>query len=141
MIQELSETPEYKDEVASIGFSTWKEECHLLGIHSVEDYKKSMGRTVIAVQDGLIGQVSIDECDLETHKHLSPWLCSLYVKSPYRLQGIAGRLIEYVVKDYDVLYLWCTEGGFSMYISSRSKGRTRCWWQTLCLRPKRQTRH
>ena len=109
MIQELSETPEYKDEVASIGFSTWKEECHLLGIHSVEDYKKSMGRTVIAVQDGLIGQVSIDECDLETHKHLSPWLCSLYVKSPYRLQGIAGRLIEYVVKDYDVLYLWCTE--------------------------------
>ena len=66
MIQELSETPEYKDEVASIGFSTWKEECHLLGIHSVEDYKKSMGRTVIAVQDGLIGQVSIDECDLFT---------------------------------------------------------------------------
>ena len=58
MIQELSETPEYKDEVASIGFSTWKEECHLLGIHSVEDYKKSMGRTVIAVQDA--GQVSIE---------------------------------------------------------------------------------
>ena len=46
---------------------------------------------------------AIDECDLETHKHLS--LCSLYVKSPYRLHGIAGRLIEYVVKDYDVLYL------------------------------------
>ena len=50
-------------------------------------------------------QVSIDECDLETHKHLS--LCSLYVKSPYRREQ--GRLIEYVVKDYDVLYLWCTE--------------------------------
>ena len=45
-----------KDEVASIGFSTWKEECHLIGIHSVEDYKQSMGRTVIAVQ----GRVDLD---------------------------------------------------------------------------------
>ena len=59
----------------------------------------------------LLGSVSLEKIDMDTRKFLTPWLASLYVEPANREQGIASKLIEYVVsyaeqQCYKNLYLF-----------------------------------
>ena len=50
---------------------------------------------LIALNDGkAAGSASLVKSDMDTHKHLTPWLASVYVHNDYRCQGIASQLIE-----------------------------------------------
>jgi predicted N-acetyltransferase YhbS len=67
----------------------------------------------------VIGTVSLDESDLPSHDHLSPWLASLYVVPSHRRAGVARALINHLVafadsKGIASIYLW-TPGSTELY--------------------------
>ena len=102
----LSDCPEYTYDIAKTCFDYWKPECIALNIMNVEDYIASMGYTIVAVDNGWVGTVSVDAEDLSTHKYLSPWLSSLFVKENYRGKGIAKLLVSCICSAHDIIYLW-----------------------------------
>lgn len=60
----------------------------------------SIPNCLLALKDDIVvGSASLVESDLETHLHLSPWLASVYVHSPYRRQGIASQLIQQCIEN------------------------------------------
>lgn len=66
---------------------------------------------IALISDEPVGSASLVVSDMESHKHLSPWLASVYVQKTNRRQGIATQLIEACLKnarDYGVktLYLF-----------------------------------
>jgi predicted N-acetyltransferase YhbS len=72
----------------------------------------------------VIGTVSLDESDLPSHYHLSPWLASLFVAPEARERGIATALVRYALdfaalQKIPSLYLW-TPGPTRLY--------ERCRW-------------
>lgn len=68
--------------------------------------------TLVAFADTLpIGSASLVECDLPSHQHLTPWLASLFVATPYQKQGIGGKLVQQIESiaanmSYQQLYLF-----------------------------------
>lgn len=57
-------------------------------------------------ENKLIGVCIIDHEDMKVHPHLTPWLSSVYILPPYRKNGYATELLQYVLPKYEVLYLW-----------------------------------
>lgn len=56
--------------------------------------------TIVAEKDSeLLGSASIVEYDMDTHKHLSPWLASVYVKSEHRRNGIGTILVKRMIEE------------------------------------------
>src|SRR5437867_10096139 len=50
--------------------------------------------TIIAIENGeALGSISLLEDDMDTHKHLSPWLASLFVVPQKRGRGIGAKLV------------------------------------------------
>ena len=79
--------------------------------------RQSLPLALVAFTDTLpVGSVSLVECDLPSHQHLTPWLASLFVTTPYQKQGIGSKLVQQIesiaVKiGYRQLYLftWTAE--------------------------------
>jgi predicted N-acetyltransferase YhbS len=56
--------------------------------------------TIVAVENGEpLGSVSLLEDDMDTHKHLSPWLASLFVVTRKRGQGIGAKLVMRLIEE------------------------------------------
>jgi GNAT superfamily N-acetyltransferase len=68
--------------------------------------------TFVAVEDNEpLGSASLVEHDLPTHRHLSPWLASVFVAPDRRRRGIGGRLVRRVMEEaarlsVETLYLF-----------------------------------
>jgi len=45
------------------------------------------------------GSASVVASDLDSHRHLGPWLASVFVHPKYRQQGIASQLIERCIEN------------------------------------------
>jgi len=58
----------------------------------------------------LIGTVALLPEDLQTHKHIKPWITCLWVDPAYRGRGIGRCLAEHAVREAktNTVYLWCT---------------------------------
>lgn len=55
--------------------------------------------TFIAKSDSIIlGSSALLEYDMDTNRHLSPWLASVYVDEPYRNQGIGTKLVLHAME-------------------------------------------
>jgi GNAT superfamily N-acetyltransferase len=50
-----------------------------------------------------IGMVSLKEFDLQSHRHLSPWLSALYVIPQFRRRGFAELLINDVIRHAELI--------------------------------------
>ena len=67
---------------------------------------------LVAFVDTLpVGSVSLVDCDLPQYPHLTPWLGSLFVATPYQKQGIGYQLIQQIEQiaakmGYQHLYLF-----------------------------------
>lgn len=60
--------------------------------------------TFVAVeQDAPLGSASLVVNDLTTHPHLTPWLASVYVDTPYRRRGVGGALVRRVMQEAGAL--------------------------------------
>lgn len=74
--------------------------------------RKSLPLTLVAFADTLpIGSASLVECDLPSHQHLTPWLASVFVATPYQKQGIGSKLVQQIETiagnmGYQQLYLF-----------------------------------
>lgn len=56
--------------------------------------------TVIATENGTpIGTASLASEDLDSHKHLTPWLASVYVVPEFRKNGVGSKLCKKIVKE------------------------------------------
>jgi GNAT superfamily N-acetyltransferase len=68
--------------------------------------------TFVAVEDDQpLGSASLVQHDLPTHRHLSPWLASVFVAPNRRRTGIGGQLVRRVVEEaarlsVETLYLF-----------------------------------
>ena len=49
--------------------------------------------------DILLGSSALLEHDMETKKHLTPWLASIYIAEPHRKQGIGSNLVLHAMKE------------------------------------------
>jgi len=76
----------------------------------------------------IIGGIGVIENDFHNRKDLSPNVCALYVEKEYRCNGIAGKLLQYVIDDMnsfgiDILYL----------ITDHTSFYERYGWVFLCM--------
>ena len=63
------------------------------------------------------GSVFLVDQDLDTHRHLTPWLAGLLVQPEFRQLGLGSKLAVALVEQsaslgYDTLYLYTTIPGF-----------------------------
>ena len=69
---------------------------------------------IALVDDKPAGSASLVFSDMQTYPHLSPWLASVYVDTPYRCNGIASQLITQCISNarqsgIQTLYLFTPE--------------------------------
>lgn len=97
----LNDCPEYIDEMAELFHAEWS---WLIPGKSVADVtemlrERAKSRTdlpfsLVATKKGnWLGSASLKAHDMETNTDLTPWLAAVYVKAPFRGQGIARLLI------------------------------------------------
>lgn len=56
--------------------------------------------TYVAMDNGeIVGSAAIVESDMDTHKHFSPWLASVYVDFTKRRGGVGSRLVRHVMDE------------------------------------------
>jgi N-acetylglutamate synthase-like GNAT family acetyltransferase len=56
--------------------------------------------TMVAVEgEQILGTASIVAEDLESHRHLSPWLASVFVPTEYRSKGIGSALCREIIEE------------------------------------------
>ena len=84
--------------------------------------KSDLPMTFIVLRDGqLMGTYSFDMDDMTTHRHLSPWLASVYVAEPLRGQAIGTALMEDAVaraKDLKIQTLFLFTGKLEKWYES-----------------------
>ena len=79
-------------------------------------------------QDEIIGGLGVIENDFHDRKDLAPNVCALYTEPEYRCQGIAGQLLNIVVKDMK------SKGINPIYlITDHTSFYERYGWEFLCM--------
>lgn len=78
--------------------------------------------------DVIIGGLGVIDNDFHNRKDLTPNVCAVYVEEPYRCQGIAGKLLQYVCEDIreqgiDTLYL----------VTDHTTFYEKYGWEFLCM--------
>lgn len=100
-IVRLKERPELKEEAATWFHDKWgvpldayieSMDASLSGDKIQEWYLCLSGEKIIAG----MGEI---ENDFHARKDLTPNICAVFTEKEYRCQGIAGKLLEYVVED------------------------------------------
>ena len=97
----LREMPELKEQAAAWFHSKWgvPEEAYLKCMEAYLNYETEYG-WYLCLDDGKIaGGLGVIDNDFHNRKDLTPNICALYVEEEYRCQGIAGRLLDIVVRD------------------------------------------
>ena len=66
-------------------------------VHKTTNYQE-VPTTIIALEDNqLMGGASLVVHDMETHKHLSPWLANVFVAPAHRNGGLGSRLVQRII--------------------------------------------
>ena len=127
----IQERPQWKDAAAKWFHSKW-------GV-PLEAYRESMeaslsSQTVVPAwylclhENAIIAGMGVIENDFHNRKDLSPNVCALYTEEDYRCQGIAGQLLEIVVKDMN------SKGITPLYlITDHTNFYERYGWKFLCM--------
>ena len=97
----LREKPELKKYAASWFHNKFgvPEEAYL---ECMEDYlnnKTEYGWYLCLDQGKIVGGLGVIDNDFHDRKDLTPNVCAVYVEEAYRRQGIAGKLLNFVVTD------------------------------------------
>lgn len=76
----------------------------------------------------IVGGLGVIENDFHRRKDLAPNVCALYVEEEYRCRGIAGRLLEMVVKQMKA------KGITPLYlVTDHTNFYERYGWEFLCM--------
>ena len=97
----LREMPELKEQAAAWFHSKWgvPEEAYLKCMEAYLNYETEYGWYLCLDGGKIAGGLGVIDNDFHNRKDLTPNICALYVEEEYRCQGIAGRLLDIVVRD------------------------------------------
>lgn len=93
----------FLNEIADWHYHEWQHLYPADTIHDfIEDLKQSLADTavpgtwVLMDENKPVGSASIVRHDMETNRHLSPWLANVFIKPEYRGKGLGRILINHV---------------------------------------------
>ena len=97
----LREMPELKGQAAAWFHSKWgvPEEAYLKCMEAYLNHETEYGWYLCLDGGKIAGGLGVIDNDFQNRKDLTPNICALYVEEEYRCQGIAGRLLNIVVRD------------------------------------------
>ena len=126
----LRDKPELKDVAASWFNSKWgvPKEAYLECMNDYLNGETEYGWYLCLCGDEIVGGMGVIENDFHDRKDLSPNVCAVYTEENYRCNGIAGKLLDMVVKDMrnkgiSPIYLVTDHAGFY----------ERYGWEFLCM--------
>ena len=119
-IVDLATIPQASDMLAEWHHEEWSYLNPSLSLVQRKDKMKNylspqfVPSTFVAKNSQILGSAAIVEFDMDTHKHFTPWLASVFVAPDKRRQGIGSALVRYVMQeakkhDVDKLYLFTTD--------------------------------
>ena len=97
----LREMREIKGQAAAWFHSKWgvPEEAYLKCMEAYLNHETEYGWYLCLDGGKIAGGLGVIDNDFHNRKDLTPNICALYVEEEYRCQGIAGRLLNIVVRD------------------------------------------
>lgn len=99
----LRENPQLKDKAAEWFSQKWSIPLteYMESITQCMEKQTGVPQWYVMLNENqdIIAGAGVIENDFHNRKDLSPNLCALYVEEPYRNQGIARYILEYVKKD------------------------------------------
>ena len=97
----LRQKPELKEEAAAWFHDKWgvPQEAYLECMEAYLDHGTEYGWYLCLDGGHIVGGLGVIENDFHDRKDLTPNVCAVYTEKEYRCQGIAGRLLDIVVKD------------------------------------------
>lgn len=126
----LRQVPELKEIAAEWFHDKWKvpQEAYLECIESYLNHKTEYGWYLCLDNMHIVGGLGVIENDFHNRKDLAPNVCALYTKQEYRNQGIAGQLLDIVVKDMKL------KGITPIYlITDHTNFYEKYGWKFLCM--------
>ena len=129
-IVDLRDKPEIKEKAAEWFHSKWgvPMEAYLECMDGYLSGETEYGWYLCLDEDKIVAGLGVIENDFHDRKDLTPNVCAVYTEEEYRCQGIAGRLLDYVVKT-------CKSKGISpLYLVTNHNGfYERYGWEFLCM--------
>ena len=126
----LREREDLKDVAAEWFHSKWgfSKEAYLECMNAYLNRETEYGWYLCLDGEKIIAGMGVIENDFHDRKDLTPNVCAVYTEPEYRCQGIAGRVLDYVVedcrkRDISPLYLITDHIGFY----------ERYGWEFLCM--------
>ena len=126
----LREREDLKDVAAEWFHSKWgfSKEAYLECMNAYLNKETEYGWYLCLDGEKIISGMGVIENDFHDRKDLTPNVCAVYTEPEYRCQGIAGRVLDYVVedcrkRDISPLYLITDHIGFY----------ERYGWEFLCM--------
>ncbi len=97
----LREKPEIKEKAAQWFHSKWgvPTEAYLACMESYLAKETELGWYLCIEGEKIIAGMGVIENDFHDRKDLTPNVCAVYTEKEYRCQGIAGKLLDFVVED------------------------------------------
>ena len=126
----LRELPEIKEQAAEWFRSKWgvPKEAYLECMNAYLKKETEYGWYLCLDDKKIIGGMGVIENDFHNRKDLTPNVCAVYTEENYRCQGIAGHLLNMVVKDLK------DKGISPIYLITDHIGfYERYGWEFLCM--------
>ena len=126
----LRERPELMSDAAEWFSSKWRvpTEAYLECMNAYLSNETEYGWYLCLDEDRIVGGLGVIENDFHDRKDLTPNVCAVYTEKEYRCQGIAGNLLNMVVKDMK------SKGVSPIYLLTDHTGfYERYNWEFLCM--------
>lgn len=126
----LREKPEIKELAAEWFHSKWgvPKEAYLECMDSYLNNETEYGWYLCFDNEKIIGGMGVIENDFHDRKDLAPNVCAVYTEEIYRGKGIAGKLLNIVVKDMK------SKGITPIYLITDHTGFYEQYgWEFLCM--------
>ncbi len=129
-IIDLRERPILKEKAAEWFHAKWgvPTEAYLECMESYLSGETDYGWFLCLDNETIIGGLGVIENDFHDRKDLTPNVCAVYTEEAYRCQGIAGKLLDFVVdicrsRGIEPLYL----------VTDHTNFYERYGWEFLCM--------
>ena len=126
----LRERPQLRDLATEWFHSKWgvPQEAYHECMEAYLKNKTEYGWYLCLDEDRIIGGLGVIENDFHNRKDLTPNVCAVYTEKKYRCKGIAGNLLDMVVKDLK------SKGITPIYLITDHTGfYERYGWEFLCM--------
>ena len=97
----LRQKPQLKEQAAAWFHDKWQvpQKAYLECMEAYLNDETEYGWYLCLDKERIVGGLGVIENDFHNRKDLTPNVCAVYTEMEYRSQGIAGQLLDIVVKD------------------------------------------